>query len=175
MLNYLKAQLFALAFFSILLIVVIARTPIADFQVIELTQSLETADYKDIVQDSSFRITTSNDPYIILPTFEIMKLDTSFLHLNIDYSKKLCEAKKGEAASFIQVFWRTANQDFSEDKSDATPISLSRSDYLIPLKSLSKKSLNAGIAKALAFRLDTINKKGCRFKVNKIAFGIFKE
>lgn len=174
MLNFLKAQLIALILLSILLGIVIVRTPVSNFQLIELTKRLDQADYKDIVKDSQFSISTSKDPYILLPIVEVAKIDKSFLHLNINYSKKLCEAKKGEPASFIQFFWKTTNQNFSEDKSDATPISLSRSDYLIPLKSLSKKLLSTENIEELEFRLDTVNKKGCRFKVNEIALGIFR-
>lgn len=172
--NYFKTQLFALFFLSMLLIVVILRTPAADIQVIELTNSINKGNYKDIVRDSQFWVSTSKDPYIVLPKVKVIKLDNSFLHIKVDYSGKLCQAEKGEPASFIQVYWKAINQSFSEDKSDAAPISLSRSDYLIPLRSLSKKSSTIGKSENLAFRIDTVNKLGCRFKLNRIALGIFR-
>jgi len=174
MVNFFKAQLFALILLSVLLIIVILRTPGESIEVIKVYRNINDYHLANIRKDLNVSfVSTSNDPYIILPPVIINNPYKSFLHINVDYSANLCGANLKEPASFIQVFWRSIKEDFSEDKSDAAPISLGRSNYLIPLHSLSRLLEISANSVKLEFRIDIVNKVECKFRINKIILGTF--
>ncbi len=67
MINFFKAQIFALILLSILMILVIVRMPGASNEIIEFSKNLTNYHLVDIKKESSvFYISTSKDPYIIL-------------------------------------------------------------------------------------------------------------
>jgi hypothetical protein len=176
MIIFFKAQIFALILLSILMIMVIVRMPGASNEIIEFPKNLTNYHLVDIKKESSvFYISTSKDPHIILSKIIINRPYKSFLHINVDYLAKSCGARLEEPASFIQIFWRSADVAFSEDKSDAAPISLGRSNYLVPLRSLSRLLEVPASSVELEFRIDIVNKVRCKFRINKIIIGSFKD
>ena len=167
-------QLFALITLSFLLVVVIIRMPLSRSEFVSFSQSINSYKLKDIQEkNKSYFISMSNDPYIILPKTTILNPPKSYFHINVEYLSKFCRASLGEPASFIQIFWRTSNESFSENKSDATPISMERASYLIPLRSLSLLSSIPQKTVDVHFRVDIVDKKRCKFKINKIILGTF--
>lgn len=171
--NFLRLQILALIILCTLLVVVILRMPLSRPELVYFSQSINSYQLKDIKADDSFFISTSNDPYIVLPKITIASTPKSFFSINVDYASKLCRASLGEPASVIQIFWRTLDEGFAENKSDATPISMESSNYLIPLRSLALLSSSSGKAVEVKFRIDIVDKARCKFKINKIIFGTF--
>lgn len=171
----LKVQFLSLVLLCVLLMLVIVRMPITNKRITEFDIKLVKSHLKDIRKDlDGSLVSTSNDPYIILPKVTINKPYRSFLYINVGYSPKGCGTRFEETPSFIQIFWRALNDNFSENKSDAAPIALKRSNYLIPLRSLSKLTESSEEPVNLEFRLDIINKAECKFNLNKVIFGSFK-
>lgn len=176
MINFFKAQIFTLILLSILMTIVIVRMPRASNEMIEFSNSLTNYYLVDLKKESSISyISTSQDPYILLSKTIINRPYKSFLYVGVDYSTKSCGARLKEPASFIQIFWRSADLAFSEDRSDAAPISLGRSNYLIPLHSLSRLLEISASSVELEFRIDIVNKAQCEFRMNKIILGTFRQ
>ncbi|GEM_PF-3381315 len=172
--NFLKLQLFALIILTFFLVLAIVRMPSSHPKLVEFYQPINNYILKDIKSDKSFWVSTSNDPYIILPKIKILNSPESFFYIDINYTSKSCRASLGESASFIQIFWRTSDEGFSENKSDTTPISMGGSSYLIPLRSLSLLSNIPDKTVEVNFRLDIVNKIRCKFQINKIMLGTFE-
>lgn len=150
--------------------------PTTSTEVFELDRSPIKSHLKDIRKNSDgFLVSTSNDPYILLPKIIITKRYNNFMSINVRYSAKSCGTKFNEAPSFLQIFWRTPSDSFSEDKSDAAPIALSRFNYLIPLGSLSKLDKHLADPVTLEFKLDIINKAQCKFNLNRVVLGAVRK
>lgn len=150
--------------------------PTTSTEIFELDRSPVKSHLKNIRKNpDGFLVSTSNDPSIILPKISITKPYNNFMYINVRYSAKGCGTKFDEAPSFIQIFWRTPRDNFSEDKSDAAPIALSRFNYLIPLSSLSKLDEHSVDPVTLEFRLDIINKAQCKFNLSRVMLGAFKK
>lgn len=175
MINFLKAQIFALIFLVVLMVIIIIRMPVSSTETIELQKNVKAYYFANIEKGSdNFFVSTSNDPYIVIPEIKKVKPYRSFVNINVNYLSRQCGASLDEPASFIQVFWKSADEAFSEDKSDTAPISLGRDNYLIPLHSLSMISESSVSYGNLLLRLDIVNKQNCKFRINKIIFGAFR-